>query len=126
MLRDASHPRLSPSYAQGQRWQAHTLRRTSIVFLWARVCRCEQARHQFKKNPIRGGRLSTHDQRLQQSANARSMGGGHEFMRFFELGGEPPLIDGHAWRTRRVPVRMIRKRRCTAVGQGQMIMVQYP
>jgi len=54
------------------------------------------------------------------------MGDGHEFMRFSERGGEPPLFDGRARRTRRAPVRMIRKKRCTAVGQGQMIMVQYP
>ena len=54
------------------------------------------------------------------------MGDGHEFMRFSELGSEPSLIDGHARQTRRAPVRMIRKRRCAAVGQGQMIVVQYP
>jgi len=54
------------------------------------------------------------------------MGDGHEFMRFSELGGEPPLIDGHARRTRRAPVRMIRKRRCAVVEQGQMIVVQHP
>jgi hypothetical protein len=51
---------------------------------------------------------------------------GHEFMQFSELGGESPLVDGHARRTRRAPVRTIRKRRCAAVGQGQMIVVQYP
>jgi hypothetical protein len=51
---------------------------------------------------------------------------GHEFMQFSELGGESPLIDGQARRTRRAPVRMIRKRRCATVGQGQMIVVQYP
>jgi hypothetical protein len=55
-----------------------------------------------------------------------AMGDGHEFMRFSELGGEPPLIDGHARRTRRAPVHMIRKIRCVTVGQGQMIVVQYP
>jgi len=54
------------------------------------------------------------------------MGDGHEFVRFFKLGGEPPLIDGRAHRTRHAPVRMIRKRRCAAVGQGQMIVAQYP
>ena len=54
------------------------------------------------------------------------MGDGHEFMRFSERGGEPPLFDGHAWRTRRVPVRMIRKRRYATVEQGQMIVVEYP
>ena len=54
------------------------------------------------------------------------MGDGHEFMRFSGLGDGPPLIDGHARRTRRAPVRMIRKRRCTAVREGQMIVVQYP
>jgi hypothetical protein len=27
---------------------------------------------------------------------------------------------------RGAPIRMIRKRRCAAVGQGQMIVVQYP
>ena len=35
-------------------------------------------------------------------------------------------MDGHARRARRAPVRMIRKRRCAAIGQGQMIVVQYP
>ena len=54
------------------------------------------------------------------------MGDGHEFMRFSELGGEPPLIDGHARRMRRTPIRMIRKRRCAAVRQGHMIVVQSP
>jgi len=54
------------------------------------------------------------------------MGDGHEFMRFSELGGESPLMDGRARRTRRAPVHMIRKRRCVAIGQGQMIVVQYP
>jgi hypothetical protein len=54
------------------------------------------------------------------------MGDGHEFMRFSELGGEPPLIAGRARWTRCAPVHMIRKRRCAAVGQGQMIVVQYP
>ena len=55
-----------------------------------------------------------------------AMGDGHEFMRFPELGGEPPLFDGHARRTKRAPVHMIRKRRCVAIGQGQRIVVQYP
>jgi len=51
---------------------------------------------------------------------------GHECMRFSKLRAEPPLIDGHARRTKRAPVRMIRKRRCAAVGQEQMIVVEYP
>ena len=55
-----------------------------------------------------------------------AMRDGHEFMRFSELGDDPPLIDGHARRTRRAPVHMIRKRRCTTVEQRQMIVVQYP
>ena len=62
-----------------------------------------------------------------------TMGDGHEFMRFSELGGESPLIDGRARRAiarpaRRTggPIRMIRKRRCATVEQGQMIMAQYP
>ena len=54
------------------------------------------------------------------------MGDGHEFMRFFELEGKSPLIDGHAWRPGRDPNHMIRKRRCAAPGQGQMIVMQYP
>ena len=54
------------------------------------------------------------------------MGDGHESLRFSELGGEPSLIDGHAQRTRRALVHMIRERRCAAVGQGQMIVAQYP
>ena len=55
------------------------------------------------------------------------MGDGHEFMRFSELGGKkPPLIEGHARRTGRAPVRMIRKRRYATVEQGQRIVVQYP
>ena len=54
------------------------------------------------------------------------MGDDHEFMRFSERGGGPVLIEGHARRTRHAPVRMIRKRRCAAVGQGQVIVVQYP
>ena len=53
------------------------------------------------------------------------IGDGHEFMRFSELGGGPPLIDGHARRTRRAPVCMIRKDRYAALGQGQMIVVEY-
>jgi hypothetical protein len=56
----------------------------------------------------------------------RVMGDGHEFMRFSELGDESPLIEGRARWTRRAPIRMIRKRRCAAPGQGQMIVVQYP
>ena len=47
-------------------------------------------------------------------------------MRLSKLGGEPPLFDDHAWRTRHAPVRMIRKDRYTAVGQGQRTVVQYP
>ena len=54
------------------------------------------------------------------------MGDGHEFMRFPELRGESSLIDGRARRMRRAPVRMIRKRRCAAVREGQMIVVEYP
>ena len=42
------------------------------------------------------------------------------------LGGEPPLIHGYARRERRAPIRLIRKRRCATVGQGQMIVMQYP
>jgi len=55
-----------------------------------------------------------------------AMGTVNEFMRFAKLGAEPPLIDGHARRTGRAQLRMIRKRRCAAVGQEQMIVVQYP
>jgi len=55
-----------------------------------------------------------------------AMGDGHECMRFSELGGESPLIEGRARQARRPPVRMIRKRRSAAVGQGQIIVVQYP
>jgi len=55
-----------------------------------------------------------------------AMGDGHKFMRFSELGGKPPLIEGHARRTGRAPVRMIRKRRYAPIGQGQIIVVQYP
>jgi len=54
------------------------------------------------------------------------MGDGHEFMLFSELRGGPPLIDDHARRARRAPLRMIRKRGCAVVGQGQMIVLQYP
>ena len=50
---------------------------------------------------------------------------GREFMRFSELGAEPPLIDGRARRTGRAQLRMIRKTRCATVEQGQMIVVQY-
>jgi len=53
------------------------------------------------------------------------MGGGDEFMRFSELRGEPPLIDGHARRTRGAPVRTIRKRPCATVEQGHRILAQY-
>jgi len=35
-------------------------------------------------------------------------------------------MDGRAPRTRRAPVRMIRKRGYAAIEQGQMIVVQYP
>jgi len=35
-------------------------------------------------------------------------------------------MDGRARRTRGALARMVRKRRCAAIGQGQMIVVQYP
>ena len=47
-------------------------------------------------------------------------------MRFAKLGAVPPLFDGRARRTKRTSNHMIRKRRCASLGQGQMIVVQYP
>ena len=47
-------------------------------------------------------------------------------MRFSELKGELPLIDGGAQWMMRAHVRMIRKVRCLPVGQGQTIVMQYP
>ena len=45
-------------------------------------------------------------------------------MRFPELKGDLPLIDGCARWMMRAHVRMIRKIRCLSVGQGQMIVMQ--
>ena len=50
---------------------------------------------------------NTPDAFLDQCNGGRAMGDGHEFMRFSELGAEPPLIEARARRTRRAPVRMI-------------------
>ena len=61
-----------------------------------------------------------------EGVHPAGMRDGHELMRFFEMRGEVRFIGRRPHWTRHAPVRMIRKRRCAAIGQGQMIVVQYP
>jgi len=51
---------------------------------------------------------------------------GYEFVRFSELRGKPPLIDGRARRTRGTPVCVVRRGCWVVEGQEQMIAPQCP
>ena len=118
--RDRRRPRPRPQ-GPAHRVKRHELNRPACAVHLSAVAWRQAGAHKWPEAyedciAVQGGR----------EGSCGPMRDGKEFMRFSELGGEPPLIDGHARRARRAPVHMIRKNRCVTVGQGQMIVVQYP
>ena len=66
--------------------------------------------------------LSTHQEKRQR--NPGSMGDGHEFTRFSGLEAETPPFEDRARRTRRAPIRMVRKGRSAAARGREIIVAQ--